>query len=418
MAATKTALIALRDGSAGLRKYAQDNGIGDDGTVDFSEADLSGYSLGNLQFPFRPNFSKCTFGTVYFASCEFTRGATFDDAIFKGELRIELRNTHSDLSFKRTVFKGDVWVNSWGGADLLWFSGARFEGQLNSMSLGHQIHWPYPNFDQALFVGDVCLENCSIVGADFSRANFQKPDGADGNGDNRPSRTIFSNSTFLQSVTFSQATFWRMAVFENAKFLGSTSFRHARFHVAPEFHSAELHQDTQFSRPDQFPDLFLDTSSNGAAEAYRTLKLAMNKQHALSEESAFFLLEMRSRARLERWPRWIMFSMYDILSVYGQSVWRPVFWLILVTCFFGLLYSCLTGERFETFDPQIFALTLFGAVPFVGTLHWSEITHGGEPIFPQAVLGYVQIALVAQAIISAILLFLIGLGLRNLFKIR
>jgi hypothetical protein len=231
----------------------------------------------------------------------------------------------------------------------------------------------------------------------------------------------FRGIELAKGISFANACFHGPANFENVKFKGSSNFRECTFHVAPNFHDAELHQGTTFSPQADFPRLFKDITSEDATNAYRTLKLAMHGQHALGEELGFFLLEMRSAANNQKpWLR-PLYRIYDAFSKYGLSVQRPFWWFLGFNGIIAIIYRCLAGQDWDLryWDPNIVSLTLYGAVPFAAALRWEEVAGDSDvPLFEPHLLPTVQFVVVAQSIISATLLFLMVLGLRNMFKIK
>jgi hypothetical protein len=105
--------------------------------------------------------------------------------------------------------------------------------------------------------------------------------------------------------------------------------------------------------------------------------------------------------------------------MYGQSVLRPLWVYLGVHVVFAAIYSLLSGQQWETIDTRLSSLTLYGAIPFAASLRWPEVSgSSNDVLFPADSLFCVQIAIVIQSVLSAVLLFLIGLGLRNMFKVR
>ena len=383
---------------------------------DFSNRDLHGVNFSRIAFPTHARFDGCSFKDANFKGTVFEQGASFLDCTLNGFTKINSHKGSSDLSFDRAIFCGPLSIRGLGETRSISFVGAHLQEGLSARGSNkyHPLGWPTLMFQQAQVRGDLDLENCSFSYCDFRFSHLAVAlEGME----NNECRARFRNSTFGTGVNFTEAEFYNVANFENTEFLGSTSFERTIFHRAPNFHDAKLHQGTRFSPKTDFPALFRDLKHPGAAESYRTLKLAMNKQHALNEELGFFLLEMRATAlRLPKW-RQIPYHLYDLLSVYGQSVIRPLSWYLLFHLVFAIVYSCLSGQRWEVLDSRLTALTLYGAVPFAAALRWSEVSGGGSPC-PEDRLALVQMAVVAQSIVSALLLFLIALGLRNMFKVR
>jgi hypothetical protein len=403
----KKALTAMRAGDRAWRDFAVEyQREHEDEPLNLSRLDFTGITFDNFDFPM-----ECTFeGSVFdmgLMKANFGSHVSFNDCMFTRSISIDTHHQEdSRVSFERTTFRARVDFHAMQNANTN-FEHAEFKGALCCSE-----HVPEYLDD----FGALILRSAKFH--DYVRLNsrtFGLVDCADAVFENV---ARFENSKFAGGVNFRGAVFKRLASFENAEFLSSSSFRETLFLFAPNFHNSELHQGTLFSAAPEFPRLFLDIRSPGAAEAYRTLKLAMNKQHALSEEAGFFLLEMRSRALTEPLIRRSLYQAYDVLSMYGQSVKRPFLWFVAINILFGAIYSALSGQRWETFDPQITALTLFGAVPFAAALRWPEIAGPSGGLFPSDRLVYVQLAIVMQSVLAGVLLFLIGLGLRNMFKIR
>ncbi len=134
-----------------------------------------------------------------------------------------------------------------------------------------------------------------------------------------------------------------------------TSFRETTFYNAPEFHNAVLHQNTDFTSAK-----FLDTKSDGASRAYRTLKLAMGNVRARDEEAMFYALEQKSlRHQSETsWSVKTMSWFYEMLSDYGRRFTLPVLWLLVVLVFFTAEYSILANAHTppDLGDSALFAL--------------------------------------------------------------
>jgi uncharacterized protein YjbI with pentapeptide repeats len=335
---------------------------------------------------------------------------TLNNTVFRKHVLITLNaNSKAMIFFCRATFEHGVHfrVSEFHQLDL---EGAQIrESFLSAPEIPNAVHrWPFVNLRNARFEGFFLMRKCSLNGANFAGSVFD-------------SECSFESCEFARGVDFTGTKFRAPTSFENSTFLSSSSFKDAVFEFAPNFHNAHLHQGTTFSPAHHFPTLFRDIKSPNAAEYYRTLKLAMNKQQALNEEAGFFLLEMRSRAHSEPFLRRVFHTMYDVLSAYGQSVRRPLIWFLVINIGFGMLYSWLAGLGWGwwQWSPRLLSLTLNGSVPFVGGLRSPEISStGAPPLFAGFELVVVQIGLVIQTTLSTVLLFLVGLGLRNMFKIR
>lgn len=193
------------------------------------------------------------------------------------------------------------------------------------------------------------------------------------------------------------------------------------FRVAPKFFGCELHQDTSFEGA-EFPK---PTGSEEAARIYRTLKLAFNKQQAIREEQRFFKLEMEEETLRETGLKRWLFKAYKKLSDYGFSITRPLNYgglsVMALTAVYGLLSwlgQCGLTVRACQFAPQWLEFSLLQTLPLPGLDKLSEAA--SKVFWPAgAWWGLVLSALVIlHKTISLAALFLVGLALRNLFKLK
>ena len=191
------------------------------------------------------------------------------------------------------------------------------------------------------------------------------------------------------------------------------------FSMPPEFFQCKLHQDTSFEDA-SFP---LPTGSESAARAYRTLKLAFAQQQAVREEQRFFKLEMQEEAIGEKsWRRWL-YRAYQMTSDFGFSISRPLGLFVLATLVATLIYANQAGLTFDFSGSHTAALVQFSiasAIPGLEKLaEPAAIRLFGD--LAKGVANYnvwVVLTLLAHKAVSILALFLIGLALRNLFKMK
>jgi hypothetical protein len=117
-----------------------------------------------------------------------------------------------------------------------------------------------------------------------------------------------------------------------------------------------------------------------------------------------------------------MYFAFDIVSEYGRSISKPCSSLIISTLFFGFIYSYIAGTYYSGTAWIInigngFLYALSQIVPFVSSGR-SAATESINKLFsshdiPNWLYG---ISLI-QGAISFVLLFLIGLALRNRFRL-
>ncbi len=266
-----------------------------------------------------------------------------------------------------------------------------------------------------------------------------------------------SPETF-QKIDFSGTVFSGKADFSDRKFLGETAFGcltsdytyedlkrdekqipivndagchkiekkrpnqfHVSFGVSPIFHGCELHQDISF-KDAVFPAA---TGNENSANAYRTLKLAFSKQQAIREEHRFFRLEMEEETLRETGLKRALFRAYRTFSDYGFSITRPLrYWglgVLVLTVVYGLLSwlgQCGLSTLACDFTPKWLEFSLLQTLPLPGLEKLSG--NASEAFWPEGAwwgLG-LSVLVILHKTLSLAALFLIGLALRNLFKLK
>jgi uncharacterized protein YjbI with pentapeptide repeats len=220
--------------------------------------------------------------------------------------------------------------------------------------------------------------------------------------------------------------------------------KETRFSVVPEFFDCDISQDTSFEGA-SFP---VAQGREEAARAYRTLKVAFAQQQATREEQRFFRLEMAEealmalplRAWLTTWwqkrrlaqvqqvemlPPRFLYRLYAGLSHFGFSIARPL-WLLAAALLLALvaygvqaglrLCSPFGGDACNMTGPLIqfgFAHALPGFEKLAEPASKVLFGEHGEKLGVWTVL-----TLLLHKLVSVMALFLAGLGLRNLFKMK
>jgi uncharacterized protein YjbI with pentapeptide repeats len=201
------------------------------------------------------------------------------------------------------------------------------------------------------------------------------------------------------------------------------------FEIPPAFHNSTLHQDTTFQ------GAIFPKKAHGnemCARAYRTLKLAFAQQHAVREEQHFFKLEMAEEAALDTGAKRWLYRVYKEVAGYGFSLIRPFAWGLCLTGLLAIVYGVLmwgsgTTPGFAIFGkaPIDWQLTtqwvqfvLINLLPLPGfdeTLKELRSTlFGNSGWWP--LLATIAEAMHKICVLLAV--FLIGLALRNLFKLK
>ena len=361
-----------------------------------------------LHFPSRSIFDEFDFSgfsfpaNISFTGYPFLRGALFREAVFEGDVSFNEAIFVDDTNFSFAIFKGN----------------ATFRGALWTKK-------KYSNFEGAQFCG----------AADFSAANwyqFKKKYLTDPD-DRRPDNEFFLekrglNTEVMAHLNLTNVTFFTRAIFDGREF-SSLRLENTVFHKAPEFIGSKLHHRTLLKNT-KFPKEF-----GYAVNEYRVLKNAFAELKNTRQELRFFRREMQeemhnANGSLRRW-----LQAYQFFSDFGFSVCRPLMGLIalfVISLSASLLLAyrneiaiaaspSLKGSYWESVD---WGMTLkyisfsFGNVlPFFsGGKFDSHLVY--ELFGTGAVPEVVKIIALGQQCLSLVFWFLIGLAIRNKFKLK
>jgi hypothetical protein len=353
--------------------------------IDVAKIDFRGFifpgdtNFSGATFTSRADFGSAAFATARFRSANFTGTADFLGASFAG------RADFGNAAFSAARFRSATFGAA---AD---FRSAAFAG--------------IADFDSATFAGDA----------------------------------FFGSATFEQPTTFGAARFARQASFAGMKTGRSFNMKGAAFGEMPAFNQAD------FKHPADLDDIplplpgFWQAGKRSLIAEYRAIR-RVAIQGASYERQHFALKgELRSR-------RWTMDKpwhagfwlglLYDGVADCGRSIMRPLFvWLIsLVT--FSAFYLYIAGVPLNEWQgacegsttqkwEKAASLSLNSGVPLIGSL--SEEARSFYACVSQAALlagPHAEIPLTAaglqalQLLMSAALIFLVLLGLKNRYKIK
>lgn len=274
-----------------------------------------------------------------------------------------------------------------------------------------QFYFPaWTRFNTATFSEFADFETATFSGtADFETATFS----GDAN---------FETATFNKTAYFKTAVFCGNPNFSNGKFLSRTSFSQARFtKIVPKFYQCTVHEDTSFTAlKGHWPAITTDNADD-SKRAYIRLRHIMNGLQKRDDEHFFFRQEMRCKAELEGGLYKILSGSFRVLSNYGHSVGRPVGWL------FGLVMACAViyfaygvadaQARLHPLSPKggfsALGQSIANSFSFFG---FQRLYYGTE--FVKDLPFGLRIMSGFQTVLSFILIFLLGLGLRNRFRLR
>ncbi len=401
------------------------------GDADFTEAEFfRDASFGGAEFSRDASFEKATFYQV----------ADFGETKFSGIVDFRRVKCSKDVDFQEAMFfKGTTFgkanfsgVINFGQAKF--FEGADFWGAEFS---------GYAYFDAAKFSKSAVFEEAKFSGDVYFT-------GAEFSGD-----AVFWRANFFCNAYFWGAKFFEYAIFEEAKLCGNTHFEGAEFQQRTDFSKVQTAKDAtvdfqraRLLKPQQaffhHVDLsrwsFLDTDlcridfddvtwgtirrlwsrrtalfdeirvSDKKVEKeylakverlYRHLKQNYESQRDYSRAGDFYYGEMEMKRRqlnpLGQIPFWI----YRILSGYGESYPRALFWLIAMWLGFALLFT-VVGYTDEWGNRADLWRSLIYSAQSMTLLREPKITfhnvYGQLVELVASVLGVIQIALFGLAL--------------------
>ena len=356
--------------------------------------------------------NSCFFGFVFFSAivaqrAAFQGDAFFREAAFKGYTGFREAAFQGDADFHAAAFQG--------GAD---FYKTMFEGTAY--------------FREAAFQGDAYFLEAAFQGdADFREAAFR------GDAD-------FHDSKFLERVLFRAASFERNFYFSVSSRLNNKEDSHIRF---ADFSRAIFNGSVIFDRrifeeevlfvysvfkgniPNldkvEFPNGFDFKNTNwdvihigkmsweDIELHYKKLHIKMLKESDFDSAQYFYcmMLECQIYTRLG-WDRFLI-KTYYVLSDFGRSSLRPAVWMLSLWAIFAPMYHgvLLVGDEAISLKSAYgFSAASLGGLFGLSRVYYEEISS----VLPWGL----TVLSSCQSIFGAVFVFLIGLALRNRFRIR
>jgi hypothetical protein len=373
--------------------------------------------LSQAEFAARASFAKTQFqGHTSFLDARFSDPALFGSCSFDDVATFEAAKFHDGVAFREAKFRQEA------SFDRAVFSGAA-------------------DFQSALFDSQSSFDHCDFErGADFQSAEFAK-------------QASFEDAEFQDTSSFESAQFREVGHFSRANFLAkSPSF------LGVDQKTTLIFRETTFATP---------TGTSEELEHYTALKQLAESQGHYSQALDFHAkeLEARQRSKTEGSSRRLVTLLYGLLSDYGRSFTRP-FW-------------CLLGLTALTFLIALSnaAMNVPARCPGAETASWiSELARSNRPcqaqkpsvylspepdlartlLYPSGFRAAVEMSMVGglgvveggtprerrqeainlrlfgdplepglfrafnfiRTLLSVALIFLIGLGLRNSYRVR
>jgi hypothetical protein len=347
-----------------------------------------------------------------FSGFLFRNEVDFTEALFKGRINFGGAKFFGDVIYRDATFSD--YVNFFQAQFLAhaYFGSAKFSRLISFHKAAISSD---AEFTKTIFSGTAFFHEATFShSANFDNAMFLR-------------RAIFSKAKFLDDTNFQNAMFSSNANFIDAKFSGPTLFAGAHFQTcAPDFRGAILHEATEWHGV-SWPVMHEGCRSHGlrvppqpidkkAAQAelyaYERLKQEMERLKKHKDEQLFFCKELRAQRALEprgSWEWWLNYA-YESTSGYGQSIYLPLKWLVIL--FVVGAGANAASQAFIDGKPEDYWLAVRASVASI--VSFLPITREVlKDLSPVA-----QIVSITESLLSIVLLFLLGLALRNRFRMK
>lgn len=437
--------------------------------IDFSGFRFDGVDFSNAVLGRRQKFRNCSFGRANFSNAKFSHFGFFEGSIFNacdfdgveflkfvnfnavllgGTANFRRCKFHEEAFFGGVCATGDTHFNYSIFLKEAYFSGATF------------LDWA--NFVCCEFHKDAIFDGRSIQAL---KQTFRKPPFShsweeiekrlqiNGGAPDQFSELSFDGSEFLGRVSFRNRNFTGRTSFDIGRKFREARVRlingkeqveeiydsqPVRFGKPPEFFDSKLCQQVSFDHA-RFP---APLGGPEAARCYRVLKQSFAAHQSTREEQRFFRLEMAEEAGMA-WSLWgllatwwnersqqqktelpparLFFKLYAELSNFGFSVARPATMFFSALLVAAVLYAWQAGLMWCggkavacTMTPSLIQFTLGQALP--GFEKFAE--PATKALFGDQLGVWTVLTLFLHKAVSVLALFLIGLALRNLFKMK
>lgn len=226
------------------------------------------------------------------------------------------------------------------------------------------------------------------------------------------SGTIFGSGVAegTKSLDFSGATFAKPSNFTSAFFLSAF----------PDWEGAILHEKFSFTADERNWPVEYINDTVVARESCATIRHILAKQGLPEDEHFFFRREMHFAGRIGSiWQR-LPYLLFGLFSEYGYSILRPTLWLLGIwalgfAAFWGYLSGCCVPAPDSVIERPMgaaMALSFSNLFPLFGfgRTFLSDVLGVLPPVL--------QFFSGVQTVASLPLLFFLGLGLRQRFRLR
>lgn len=388
------------------------------------------------KFLFPISFSKAKFKeNVFFSGCIFEWGTPFQNVIFKKYVSFERNKFLGCLDFSNSKFKSGTSFKESLFKESVNFSNSNFKCHADftetnfksSADFGGCIFKKGVDFEKSIFDDDAYftvkygMKEPLILDDDLINKSDKK-----NNFNIFKGNANFKSTTFTKNALFSGSNFKKIANFRDINTSPNSSafklvLRDAVFDKKPpEIMGTRLHEDTDFSgiKLPKTPQKNKKENLQNHINAYERLRIQADALGMSEAHLIFIRKELECRTKNATGFDWFLRFLYGFFSGYGTSILRPFlwlfgFWIFVNFCWFFYGYFCTKcAQEIDNFEIAGFNFSMI--FPLSGLRNYyteslkENITNAPDLLFFMS--G-------ALSVIGPIFLFLIGLALRNKFKL-
>ena len=406
------------------------------GSADFSRATLSdGANIIEATFSGDAMFIEATFSRgANFTGAKFSHGAFFGRATFSGDADFSRATFSGNATFSETTFSGDATFSKTTFSDVAFFGETTFSG--------------VAFFGKATFSGDSVFVSINVESMiDFGDTEFHRI--PDFHAAKNPERIALDTVEFaLPKPTgrFYRFVYWSTGLRGSDQ---STMIKIRRIRgIANKNHAIDAERDLT---------ILERNAKTGAAWAELMKRRSITKKNdAICAEPDLTPLDRNAQIgaipelwnELEPLRQWfaklfttvletLLLLAYRWFSKYGRSVVWPAFWLVVSFCSYRWLY----GYRYDkvhsdypeakNVSDSLLDFTITSMVPFGSNVRPTyqiavnnlfptieQTLPNGQILLQGRVPAMFQFVSLSQGVMTLIFVFLIGLALRNFFRMK
>lgn len=377
------------------------------GNVDFMNSKFQkGAVFSEAIFCKAVDFSMSIFdGEAIFLATNFKFNADFHKTVFKGAAEFLQANFESKTNFNQTIFQVKSNFNSTKFKGVTRFLEVDFYGTVIFKSV---------EFGEISFFYDSIFHSS----ANFNNTIYKKTASFKDSTFNDPlyfTNAIFNTSEEDDYIAFSSCLFRKIVNFNGSKFM----FKY------PIMEGTSFVEGVNFSaNDDNWPsdEIINRLDEKGKKLAKTTcsyIRHSFGKNGHPEEEHKFYRKEMRLASKIGTFKKRLPYIFFRYFSEYGYSIRLPILWLLVLWLvpsglyFFGVPIIGQEGLSWTGIGASGIGLSLSNIFRFAG-FHNQIFDNDFIIRLP----SYFKVLSVVQTLCSIPLLFLLGLGLRNRFRLR